>query len=160
MCPWDWPGVHPVGAVVVMGWMEQRIHNYCGKNISAGHIEGISQLWATQLPTYLGIMGCSSWGVNHRSACTFDTVMQVLGRRLLGSNEWSEYGGTIVSLLLWSSGPGLVGNGKFPRWKRPLFFFSFQRLLSWWPSGDLSICHPVPHYLKLEEYSSLKTKIH
>ena len=49
-----------MSAVVVMGWMDQRIHNYYGKNISAGHIEGISQPWATQLPNYQGIMGYSS----------------------------------------------------------------------------------------------------
>lgn len=61
------------------------------------------------------------------SAHTFDIVMQVLGKRFLGSNERSEYGGTRVSLPLWSSGPRLMGTGKFPRWKRPLSFLFFFR---------------------------------
>lgn len=48
---------------MVLGWMgriDERIHNYRGRNISAGHMEDISQQWATQLPNSLDIMGYSS----------------------------------------------------------------------------------------------------
>lgn len=59
MCPRDCTGAYPIGMTVVVGWMgriDERIHNYHGRNISACHMEGISQQWALKLPNHLSGM--------------------------------------------------------------------------------------------------------
>lgn len=87
----------------------------------------------------------------------FDAVMQVLQRlwaQMNGLNmevQESHFSCGHLAQDLWELENFPDGKGHF------LSFFEATFLMAIW---DLSICHPVPHYLKLEEYSSLKTKIH
>lgn len=140
VCPRDWPGAHPVGTVVVMGWMDQRIHNYCGRNISAGHIEGISQPWATQLPNYLGIMGCSSWGVNSQVCLHVWLCDAGVGQEILGL-EWMvwiwRYKSLTSLVVIW---PRTRGNWKISQMEKATFFFFRGYFLD----GHLGICLYAP----------------
>lgn len=69
--------------------MNKRIYNYYGKNISAGHMEGISQQWATELPHYLGDTWYNLGGIDSRASQPFNHSAAGAEHRML----WPEWQG-------------------------------------------------------------------